>query len=238
MTLLSMCQDAADEIGINRPTSVVGSSQPEAQKLFRYANKVGNQLMKVVAWQVLRAEQTFTSLAAELQTAIIPDDFDRFVPETFWDRSAGVLISGPISATEWQSLKATSYSDTNNPKFIYRGGVVRILPALGAGNTLAFEYVSNEWAVATDGTTTKALFSVDTDNTRLDSELHTYGIIYEYLNGEGLPAAIAQAAYEARFNMMMENDQPDAGIMLSADIFGGGRHFSGTPAVNGASSLL
>lgn len=239
MTLLSLTRDAADEIGITQPATVAGNSAPEAQKLLRYANKVGNRLMKLVAWQVLRKEQAFTAIAGETQTGILPSDFDRFVPETFWDRTATRLISGPVTSNEWSGLKATVYNSANR-KFAYRGGAVLVIPVFAGGESVAFEYVSNQWALATDGTTYKTTLSVDTDTSILDEELITLGVIYEFLLGEGLPAGDAAVAYEKRFNMMIENDQPASGVMVAGDLFSGSgsRHYSGTPPAGGTVALL
>lgn len=234
MTLLSICRDASDEIGIPQPASVAGNTDPIAQKLLRYSNKVGNSLMKAVPWQALRKEQTFTAIAGETQTGIIPADFDRFVPETFWDRSATALLSGPISSTEWGGLKASSYTGSIR-KFIYRGGVVSVVPVFAGGESLAFEYVSAKWVLATDGTTYKTAFSADTDTSMIDEELLTLGVAWEYLNGEGLPSQRVELAYRDRLKMMIDNDQPTAGVMIAADIFGSStRHFDGTPTNNAA----
>jgi hypothetical protein len=234
MTLLSICRDASDEIGIPQPASVAGNTDPIAQKLLRYANKVGNSLMKAVPWQSLRKEQTFTAIAGETQTGIIPADFDRFVPETFWDRSATALLSGPISSTEWGGLKASSYSGSIR-KFIYRGGIVAVVPVFAGGESLAFEYVSAKWVLATDAVTYKAAFSADTDTSLIDEELLTLGVAWEYLNGEGLPSQRVELAYRDRLKMMIDNDQPTAGVMIAADIFGSAtRHFDGTPTNNAA----
>lgn len=232
MTILSLCRDAADEIGIPQPATVAGNTDPIAQKLLRYANKVGSSLMKAVPWQALRKEQTFTAISGETQTGIIPSDFDRFVPETFWDRSATALLSGPITSTEWSGLKASSYSGTIR-KFIYRGGVVSVIPVFAGGESLAFEYVSAKWVLAVDAVTYKTAFSVDTDTSLIDEELLTLGVAFEYLNGEGLPSQRIELAYRDRLKMMIDNDQPTAGVMIAADIFGRTtRHFDGTPANN------
>ena len=234
MTLLQICKDAADELSINRPSAIVGSSSTDAQKLLRYCNRVGYRLMKGVVWQGLRKEQTFTGVASETQTAILPSDFDRFIPETFWDRTNVHLISGPVSAAQWQSLKANSYSDSTRPKFAYRGNAVLIIPTLGGGESLAFEYVSSNWAQSA-ASAAQSKFQADTDTALIDEELITLGVIFEYLDGEGQPTAKALAEYEDRLNTLIANDQPDAGIMLAGDIFGGGRHFSGAPGVDGSS---
>lgn len=230
MTLLTICRDAADETGITRPTAVVGNSAPEVQKLLRYANKVGRRIMKVAEWQVLRKEQTFTALATEAQTGIIPADFDRFVPETFWDRTNRNLISGPITAVEWQGFKAQSYSDTSRPKFILRQDSVSVLPNLTAGSALAFEYISKNWCQSSLAVA-QAAWAADADTAIVDEELLTLGLIYEFLEGEGQPSQSAAYAYEARFDLLLQNDQNNPAILSAGDVFGGGRHFAGAPSV-------
>jgi hypothetical protein len=237
MTLLSICTDAADEIGITQPSSVVGNTAPDSQKLLRYANKVGRRLMKTVPWQIARKEQTFTALGQSEQTSILPSDFDRFIPETFWDRTNLFLVSGPITSVEWQGFVAGSYSDTSNRKFIYRGGSVFILPAPAGGETLAFEYVSKNWCQSS-GAVAQTAWAADTDTGILDEELMTYALIYEYLLSEGLPFEAAAGQYKRYFDILIDSDQPTAGVMVSADIFGGGRHFTGVPSVNTGITVL
>ncbi len=230
MTLLTICNNAADEVGIDRPSSVIGNSDPSAQKLLRYANKAGNWLMRSVVWQALRKEGTFTSVAGETQTSILPSDFDRFVKETFWNRTDYILISGPVTATEWQGLKAYDYQ--GDTKFAYRGDAVLLIPAPGAGKSLAFEYVSNQWCQSSGGTGQSA-WAADTDVGVLDEELILRALKFTYLTDEGLPNDVAFQEMRDYMDTMIENDQPAANIMVSADIFGGGRHFTGVPATSG-----
>ena len=230
MTLLSICQNAADEIGIPRPQTVAGNADPDAQKILRIVNKCGMALMKKAAWQVLRKQQTFTTVAGLEQTSILPSDFDRFVPESFWDRTNTRLIAGPISAVEWQGLVANDYSGAQR-KFIHRGDSVSIIPAYLAGSSLAFEYVSNQWC-QTSGSVGQTAFAADTDTGILDEELLTRALVHSYLEVEGLPAAMAQRDYVTYLKQLLRNDQPSGGILTAGDIFEGGRHFTGAPAVN------
>lgn len=234
MTLLTICQDAADEIGIDRPTAVIGSSQPAVQKLLRYANKAGVVLSKKVAWQALRKERTFTSVASETQTSILPSDFDRMVPETFWNRSSYELISGPVSAVEWQGLKTFSYS--GDYKFAYRGDAILVVPTLGAGDTLAFEYVSTQWCESSGGTGQTA-WAADSDVGVISEQLIVRAVKFMYLTDEGLPNVNAATDLQDFMNILIRQDQPSAGVMLAADIFGGGRHFSGAPVTSGSTNL-
>lgn len=237
MTLLTACKAAADEIGVPRPTTVIGGTGTTEQKLLRYANKAGDRIMRAYPWQQLVSERTFTSVASETQTSIIPSDLDRIVPETFWDRTNRILISGPVSAVQWQGLKAYGYNDTSRPKFRYRGDAILISPTPGAGNSYAFEYVSKNWCESSGGTAQSA-FAADTDVTVINEELLIAAIVYEYSDAEGLPAESAYAAYLRLFNDLTRADNPTAGIMVAGDLWGGGRHFAGAPPVNGDSSAL
>jgi len=230
MSLLTICQGASDETKIARPATIVGNTNPEAQTILRLANKVGYTLMKCFPWQVLTKEQTFTSVATEAQTSILPSDFDRFCKETFWDRTAQIFINGPITNVEWQGLKAGAYSDAQNPKMRLRGDSVLILPTMDAGNTLAFEYISKNWCQSSGGTA-QAAWAADSDTGILPEELLTRGLIYEWLSAEGLPSAEAAESYKNYFDDLVENDQPDGGTLLSGDIFGGSRVFSGVPTL-------
>lgn len=234
MSLLTICQNAADELQLSRPNSIVGNIDDDARRLLRYANKVGNSLMKRHHWSAIRKEHSFTAVAAETQTGILPDDFDRFVPEAFWDRTNKNLISGPVTATQWQGLKTYDYSDSETPKFAYRGGDVLIIPSMSGGETLAFEYVSNQWCQSSGGTG-KASWAADTDTAILDEELITYGVALEWLLSESLPVGKLLDDFNRRLKTLIKNDQPTAGILATADIWGRGRHFDGAPAVSGSS---
>lgn len=232
MTLLTMCQDAADEMQLTRPATIIGSSAPDSQRFARYANKVGRTLMKRHPWQALRNEQAFTGVSGSEQTGAIPTDFDRFIAETFWNRSTDRLVVGPISPVRWQGLKASSYTDTQQ-LFIYRGSNVYFVPDLSGGESLAFEYVSNKWALAASDSTPQTSFLADGDTTLLDEELITLGIIYEWLRSEGQPFQMALADYASRYDTLVANDQPTGGTVAAADIFAqGSRRFTGNPQSN------
>jgi hypothetical protein len=230
MTLLSICQSVADEVGILRPATIISNSDPDAQKLLRFANKVGNRLMKIYPWQVLRKERTFTAISGSTQAGILPDDFDRFVPETFWNRSGSELITGPIGSVEWQGYQTFGY---NKPErvYIYRSGDISVLPVMAGGESLAFEYISKNWCQSA-AASPQPEFAADTDTTIVNEELLTAALLFSYLDSDGQPSARAGAEFQEYFDTLTENDQPTGHTMLVGDIFGrGGRRFSGAPSV-------
>jgi len=240
MSLLTIIQNAAIEVGIIKPTTAFANTNPDIVKLMRLSNKVGLRLMKLFPWEILSAERTFTSVATEEQVAILPADFDRFVPETFWNRTDVFLLSGPVGHSEWQGKKATSFSDTENRRFRLRGGKILVIPTIAAGKDLAYEYVSKNWN-ETSGQVGQTAWGADADTGIIDEELMTRGVIWEYLANEGLPNSSQAYAYEEYFETLCTNDRPWGEVATSGDIFGGqakGRHFTGAPPVAGSGGLF
>lgn len=237
MSLLSMSNAVADETNGPRPATVAGNTAPEAQKILRIINKVGTRLMRIYAWNILSTENAFTAPGTEtlITAANMPSDFNRFVPETFWDRDSNNLVSGPIGAVEWNGLKVQTYSSSNK-KFIYRGGAVLTQPTFASGVNLAFEYVSDLWCTDTTGVTGKAAMSVDTDVAKLDEELIIAIAKYEWLKDEGQPYLEAARDAKDALDTLVENDSSSPDIAVTADIFGmNTRHFGGAPQASRAS---
>ena len=56
MTLLSICQNVADEIGATRPTAVYGSTDQTAKRLFQACKKECEFLVRRYAWSALRRD--------------------------------------------------------------------------------------------------------------------------------------------------------------------------------------
>lgn len=230
MNLLSICQAVADEVDLQRPTVVFASSSPDAQKLLRYANLVGAQIMRAYDWPQLRKEQTFSALGQEEQTGILPSDFDRFVPECFWNRGTSRLVSGPVEPSEFSGLKAHGYSG-DHAKFMIRGSSVVMIPSPGAGSTLAFEYVSNQWAESAGGTGQSSFLS-DTDVFKINDELMVAGMAFQWLENEGQPSGKAFTEYDQRLRELTRNSRNRRAVMSAGDIFGQGRHSTGIPATS------
>jgi hypothetical protein len=218
MSLLTICNAVCDEVALTRPSTIVGNTADDARTLLRLCNKVGEDLMLTVDWQILRKEQTFTALGQEEQTSILPSDFNRFVPDTFYNRTLTQNIVGPVPSATWQAMKANSGVGFD-PSFIYRGGSVFVLPTLTAGNSLAFEYISNQWAQSS-GAVGQTSFQADDDTGIIDEGLITLGVIFEYLQAETQPSDVAYDIYKSRRDALINSDQRNSGTLSAGDIFG------------------
>lgn len=236
MTLLAICQAAADELGLDaRPVTVVGNPAPEVQRLLRFAQRVGSDLATRAPWQALRLAHSFTATATEVQANAIPPTFQRFYPETVWDVTNGYSITGPVDGTEYQSRKsAIDTAQYVGPMrwFTRRGNDFLVWPVPVGGETYRFEYQSGAFCQSATGTP-QDKWLADTDTGRISEELITLGVIARYLAADGLPNAQAEMAYRERLNTEIRNDATGAGVLAAGDIFGTGRRFTGEPGSSG-----
>jgi hypothetical protein len=214
MSLLTICIDAADQTGQRRPASVIGNSDPIIQQFLNYAQLEGKRLPTRGEWQGLRTPATFTSLASEVQTGMIPTDFARFINETFWNRSRRRPLQGPVTPQQWQNIQAWTTSPVQDTFTVY-GSDIYITPAPPAGQTLAFEYVSSNFCKSAGGTL-QSSWLADTDTARIPEEIFSLGIAWRYLEkiGQGRAQQL-QAEYETRIKQLLTNDQPRRKISLS-----------------------
>jgi len=201
MTLLSIVQDAASEIGVPAPTTVIGSLDETAVQLLRLANRQGKHLAQRYNWEAITKEATFTTVATESQGLVTAaaSDFGRFVNNTMYDRTATKRVIGPLSEAEWQRDQALNAVPVD-PTFRIRGGAILFNPVSAAGNTIAFEYISTQWV------TSKTSFTADTDTAVISEDLITLGVIWRYLQAKGLSYAEEFREYEAQLHNLQAVD--------------------------------
>lgn len=218
MSLLTICQRAAVAIGLPRPSVIVGNSEPDAMELMEFANQEGEEAARRHNWQALQREQTFTSVATETQTGMVPADLERFINETFWNRTTRRRMIGPIDPQAWQAMKAQTTTPIDN-WFRRRGDDILIYPAPTAGQTLAFEYVSTQWCESAGGTG-QAAFAADTDVSRLPDRLFVLGVRWRFLRAKGLDYSPAQEEYEAAMQVAILGDVPRRTASLASESLG------------------
>lgn len=204
MTLLTVVQNSCDRLGIARPSSAFSSTDNAIIQLVGLAQQEGKELAKRHSWQVLTTEKTFTSIAAETQTSAIPTDFDRFVDETFFNRTMKRFVDGPLTPQEWQYHKGI-VATTIIEAFRVRGNSLLLTPTPSAGSTYAYEYVSKNWCESSGGTDQSAWAS-DTDVGILDEELMTLGIIWRWQRAKGLDYAESFNTYEMQVGQAITRD--------------------------------
>lgn len=193
MTLLSICQDAAVDLSQPVPTAIISNTDPAVRLLLRCAQEEGRSLAGRHSWQVLKKEHTFATVAADAQTSSIPSDFDWLIPETMFNRDRNRRVWGPLDENEWQAYKATLVTRVD-PAFRIRGDTILITPEPTAGETVAYEYVSNQWCQDSAGTAQSA-WAADDDTAKLNEAAMTLGVVWRWRKNKGLEFAATERDY-------------------------------------------
>jgi len=216
MSLLTIIQRVCDRTGISRPDTVVDSTDEAVRQLFALANEEGEELAKRYPWQALTSGWTFVTNAAETQTNTpIPEDLDRFIPNTFFNRTTQRRLIGPISPQEFEAVQANPASASVYLAFRERAGAFLITPTPSAGETIAYEYVSRNWARSSVGVG-KAEFTVDGDGAYLDEGLIALGVRWRWKQAKGLDYSEDMETYERAVARAMAHDGGAGALSIRA----------------------
>lgn len=224
MTLLSICQDVANEVGIAEPSTVVGSTDPNAKRLLALANRGGKALAQRFPWQELTKEFTLTTLAAESQGLLetVMPGFNWDLYPTIWNRTGTLPVTGPLMPDEWQALKAMGITGPW-PQFRIRQKTLYMLPAPSAGNTVNGEYISRYWCQSS-GAVGQDKWAADTDTGVLSEDLLTLDLKWRWKHSQGLDYAEDKMESEMQANNAMARNGSNRAVNLeepSNDFIGG-----------------
>lgn len=200
MNLLEVVQQFCLRSGIPKPTTVTGSTDTQVLQIQALLEEEGNDLASRGDWESLTNEATLTTVATESQGAIdtiASNGYRHIKNKTIWDRTDKLPVIGPINQRQWQALKAVVMT---GPRYQYRirGGNLLVNPVPVAGHSWAFEYISKNWIVSTDGMAFRSLFTADTDEFLLPDTLVLMGLRWRWMREKGLDYSELFATYEAQ----------------------------------------
>lgn len=194
MSFLTLIQASARRLGLSSPSSAYASSDNQVIQLVALAQQEGIELAEGFDWKVLTKEKTFTGTAAAAQVGALASDYDRHVPETFFNRTQKRPIFGPISPADWQFTQAV-VGTTIVESFRLRGGSLLLTPTPNGTDSYAYEYISNQWCQS-NVSVAQSAWAADTDTGILSEEVMTLGVIWRFLKAKGFDYAEVFRTYE------------------------------------------
>lgn len=209
LTALEIVQAACGEIGIVAPTVGFTNTDPQVIQLCALLNRSGRDLFRRHNWRRLAVDYTFTTVATEEQTGCIPSDYDRMFPDAIFNRTTTRKVYGSLTEEDWQKYKAYPVYTSVSPAYIVREGELYLSPAPEAGQTLAFGYVKNTWALSA-ASVPQTKFSADTDTARLDDDLLTLDLIWRWKRAKGFDYAEEFATFEQEYSQVAARDAPSS----------------------------
>lgn len=156
-------------------------------------------------WQVMREQTEFVTVGAADQPAAVPSDLDRFVSNSFFNRSTQRYVWGPLTPQQWQAIQAQPQLNRVYLGFIQRHGKFLITPTPPAGQTIAYEYITKNWAYSA-ALVPQDRFSADSDQSYLDEYLFVLGLRWRFLKSKGLEYAEDFKTYYAELTQKQSRD--------------------------------
>jgi hypothetical protein len=143
---------------------------------------------------------TGASITFARDTYSLPDDFDRFINETWWDRTNRWQLFGPTSPQIDQWHKSGVVTVGPRRWFRQKGrlpAAFMIWPppaVLDSPLEFATEYISANWVLRAGGATANS-FTLDTDTTLLDENAVILGLKWRFWQIKGFDYAPLQREY-------------------------------------------
>ena len=197
MTLLTIAQGLAKNVGMQSPTSVVGSTMREWQEALQFANETGEELARRVDWGALQASTTLTGDGTNKIHAL-PAGFSRLSKGVTIRTSTSLLR--PLSRAEWGTLTVVQ----GTPRyFLLEGSEVTLFPYLANAATVTASYQTMYWTIAGADA-----FTADDQTSLIDEDLFLKGLIARWRRQKGMDYADFEAEYEAALqDFAMFNDR-------------------------------
>ena len=187
MTLLTIVQDAAVSLGLNKPSAVIGNTTDYIVELLEKCNNEGKEQARGGKWQELTKEASFNTVSSTESYALstIASDFLYLLNNTMYDRTNDWKITGVLTPQQWQSAKVDNVASPYSC-FRIRGGNILLYPTPTDERTIYFEYVSKNWLTDSTGANYYDSWHADTDVSLIDEHIILLGVIWRWKQSKGL----------------------------------------------------
>ncbi len=185
MTLLSICTELANNVGLEVPSQVISSPKREWSEAVSMANSVGDELARRGDFGALRATQLIAG-AGDVGFDL-GAGFSRIIPGIGVTYGAGIIR--PLTQAEWASLEPVAGSPRY---FLLEGRSLKLWPYLPTAQQATVRYQSNYWC--SNGTDA---WVADTDTSLIDEELFAKGLIVRWRRQKGMEYLDYEAEFEA-----------------------------------------
>lgn len=210
MSLLTICQNVANEIGFfGAPSAVAANTDNTAVRLLALANRTGRSLAKQ-DWHELIKTHSFSTSASEPQYSL-PSDYRAMINNTAWNQTTDQQIY-MITPQRWSYEKSSNISayhdrfrllgDDSGPDI---GRLFTIHPTPSATETIYYQYYSDKWLTNSAGTVEYDEFQADDDEVIFDEDMFTMGVIWRMLKSLGQPYGEERAEYDQLVEIAMAN---------------------------------
>jgi len=196
-TALTIVQRTLRRMGLTVPAFVYTGSDETALQMGELLNQVGRRLLTEndEGWQQLNKTWALSTVSPTVLYDL-PSDYDAFIDSTFWNNTTRLPLIGPVSAQQWNMLKARALgASTLSLIYRLRGSQLEFYQVPSAMD-LRIDYRSRGWVRLADGSTFRDYASNDDDTLLWDTELVCAGLKLAFMEAKGFDSTAAKRDYD------------------------------------------
>lgn len=197
----------------NEPTIIVGNSDAQVRQLLILLQEAGDDLRERWEWNALLVDWSF-AITSDPHIESLPADFNRFQWRADMWRSGSLLtpLMGPVGPNQWHRLLTIPGT---YPGYWRRFGRSVQITGVAIGETVTIPYISDNWILDTNGTTTKARWGADTDTTLIYYDLIELAGRWRWKHSKGLSYGEDFTSLEQRAESKAASDRASRPITTS-----------------------
>jgi hypothetical protein len=215
-TALQIIQQAALELGLNKPNEVSASLENTGQQMLALLNAAGSDLSVMFPWQEISAVYAFQTVAAQAAYSF-PANMNYVIDETFWDLSNHWPVLGPLTAQEWAAVTADVGSIAGREVFRFIGDRLVLFPTPASVTNMSYEYVTADWVE--DGLNLgsyKTAVTADADIPRLNSNLLVKALKVKMWGAKGLDTTALLGEFQLLYEALIGKNKGAKTLSLTA----------------------
>lgn len=204
MTALSVAQQVCLKVGLPYPSVIYSATERTWQEFGSLLNECATDIADAFDWQVLKKQATITGDGTTIGNAL-PSDYERMLrTANVWSSPYLWGMEHVVDTDRWLEYLVLPYGPVIGAWTIY-DDKFQILPALSAGDTAQYFYISNLIVRPASGDD-KTSFTADSDTFRLGEKLLQLCMTWKWLAKQGQNYAEALEDYNQELAHQMEKD--------------------------------
>lgn len=201
-------------LGLTEPSNVFETTDPNAIQLRGLLTRAGQRLLGKYDWQFLLKEWLLTTVDGERQYAL-PEDLDRFIQDSSWNRTTRLPAIGSLSEQEWQMLMARQLQGTTfTMLYRVRDGYVELYNTPSTVQTIALPYVGRGWVRRADDSLSD-FTSADDDVILYDRQLIESALRLEWDIEKKFDTSASTALFNDALAAAKAKDRPGRTLTLN-----------------------
>jgi hypothetical protein len=185
MSLLQVCHDVADVVGVTRPLSIVSSTDQLARQMLGLAQETLEEL-SLMDWPILAFSHTVPTVVGQAQYDL-PADFEHEIGDTLYAKNRYEQLRGSLTPGDW-ARNRNALPDLGRLRFRIFGlpSKINVMPTPTLVEDLVFEYKTRLRVHRIEDNSLGFNYGVDTDVSIVPEELVKKGLKWRLRRAKGL----------------------------------------------------